>query len=64
METELLASVLEIAQRESCTLDKLVEEALADLVNKRDRLRPREHVEAAYIQSYFQYDELYKLLSK
>ena len=63
VDAELLASLCEIAKRESCPVEKLFEEALADLVEKRDRMRPRKHVEAAYVQSFFRYGELYKLLS-
>ncbi|MDE0626444.1 MAG: hypothetical protein OXH99_08615 [Bryobacterales bacterium] len=64
VDAELLASVRRIAKRESCSMDKLFEEALVDLIEKRGRLRPRQHVEAAYVQSFFRYGELYRLLAK
>lgn len=64
VDSEILASVLAIAKKESRQLQVLVEEALADLIEKRERTRPRPHVLAAYLGSYFQYDELYKKLAK
>ena len=64
VDSEILASVLAIAKKESSRLQVLVEEALADLIEKRERTRPRPHVLAAYLGSYFQYDELYKKLAK
>ena len=64
VDSEMLASVLAIAKKESKALQVLVEEALADMIEKRERTRPRPHVLAAYLGSYFQYNELYKNLSK
>ena len=41
-----------------------MDEALADLVEKRRQARPRPHVLTAYRGSLDTYDELYKKLAK
>lgn len=62
--TEILASVRAIAEKEGRQLQALVDEALADLIEKRKQARPRPHVMAAYLGSHDIYDELYKKLAK
>ena len=62
--TETLARVREIAAREGCQIQALVDEALADLVEKRRQGPARPDVMAAYRTSREQYDELYKKLTK
>ena len=62
--TETLAQVREIATKEGRQLQALVDEALADLVEKRKQTRPRPHVMGAYLGSLDKYDELYKKLAK
>ncbi len=64
VDSEILASVVVIAKNESKPLEVIVEEALADAIEKRERTRPRPHVLAAYLGSYFQYNELYKKLAE
>jgi hypothetical protein len=41
-----------------------VDEALADLIEKRKNLRPRRHVMDAYQASHATYHELYKKLAE
>ena len=62
--SETLARVREIAAEEGVGLQALVDEALADLVEKRRQARPRPHVLTAYRGSLGTYDELYKKLAK
>ena len=62
--TEILASIRAIAQKEGRQLQALVDEALADLIDKRRQIRPRPHVMAAYLGSHDKYGELYKKLAK
>ena len=62
--TEILAAVRAIAEKEGRQLQALVDEALADLIEKRKQARPRPHVMAAYLGSHDTYDELYKKLAK
>ncbi|MYB31357.1 MAG: hypothetical protein F4Y20_02170 [Acidobacteria bacterium] len=62
--TETLARVREIAAREGRQIQVLVDEALADLVEKRRQGRARPHVMAAYRRSRKKYDELYRKLAQ
>ena len=62
--TEILASIRAIAEKEGRQLQALMDEALADLIEKRKQTRPRPHVMAAYLGSHGAYDELYKKLAK
>ena len=62
--TETLARVREIAAREGRQIQALVDEALTDLVEKRQQGRARPHVMAAYRKSREKYDELYKKLAQ
>lgn len=61
---ETLAQLREIAAREDLGLPALVDEALADLVEKRQRGRARPHVIASYRKSREKYDQLYRKLAK
>ena len=62
--SEILAAVRALAQSEGRQLQALVDEALADLIEKRKHTRPREHVMKAYHASHDRYAELYRLLAK
>ena len=61
---ETLAEVREIAAAEGRPIQALVDEALADLIEKRRQGRPRPHVMEAYLRSRDKYDELYEKLAK
>jgi hypothetical protein len=62
--SETLAAVRSIAQAEGRQLQALVDEALADLIEKRKNSTPRAHVMAAYRASHEKYAELYKKLAR
>ncbi len=62
--SEILSTVRTIAQKEGRQIQALVDEALADLIEKRKNARPRPHVMAAYLASHEKYGELYKKLAK
>ena len=62
--SEILAAIRTIAQNEGRQLQVLVDEALADLIEKRKNTKPRAHVMAAYGASHERYAELYKNLAK
>jgi hypothetical protein len=62
--SEILSTVRSIAQSEGRQLQALVDEAFADLIEKRKNTRPRAHVMAAYLGSHEKYGELYKKLAK
>ena len=60
----LLANVRNLAQQEGRQLQALVEEALADLLEKRKNAQPRSRVMGAYQGSHERYSELYKKLAR
>jgi hypothetical protein len=62
--SEILSTVRMIAQNEGRQIQALVDEALADLIEKRKNIRPRAHVMAAYLASHEKYGELYRKLAK
>jgi hypothetical protein len=62
--SEILRSVRYIAQTEGRQLQVLIEEALADLIEKKKQSRPRAHVMAAYQASHEKFAPLYKKLAE
>lgn len=62
--SEILTKVRLLAEREGRQIQALVEEALADLIEKRRNARPRPHVMAAYLASHEKYGPLYKKLAE
>lgn len=61
--SEILSAVRDLAQDEGRQLQALVDEALADLIEKRKQGRPRTHVMAVYQASHDKYAPLYKNLA-
>jgi hypothetical protein len=61
---DILASVRQLAQTEGRQLQALVDEAFADLIEKRKQSRVRGHVAGAYQASIEKYDGLYKKLAE
>ena len=59
-----LVTLRALAKSEGRQLQALVDEALADLIEKRRRARPRAHVLAAYGSSHDKYADLYRKLAK
>ncbi|OHV81404.1 hypothetical protein [Ensifer sp. LCM 4579] len=64
VDSELLAAVRDLARSEGRQLQALMDEALADLIEKRRQAKPRAHVMAVYQASHEKYGELYKKLAK
>jgi hypothetical protein len=62
--SDILSEVRSIAGKEGRQLQVLVEEALADLIEKRKRATPRAHVMGAYLASHEKYAPLYKKLAE
>ena len=62
--SEILVAIRSIAQTEGRQLQALVDEALADLIEKRKNIRPLAHVTNAYLASHDKYGELYKKLAE
>ncbi len=64
VDSEILSTIRAIAEQEGRQLQALVDEALADLIEKRRQGRPRPQVMAAYLASHDKYGELYKKLAQ
>lgn len=64
VDPDLIEAVREIAKDEGRQVQTLVDEALADLVEKRRLGKPRKHVLAAYQSSLQRYGKLYKKLAE
>jgi hypothetical protein len=62
--SEILTAVRTIAQSEGRQIQSLIDEALADFIEKRKNGKPRAHVMAAYEASHEKYAELYKKLAR
>ncbi len=62
--SELLLAVRALADTEGRQLQVLVEEALADLLEKRKKGKPRARVMDAYLASHEKYSSLYKKLAE
>ncbi len=64
VDVALLDAVKTIAREEGRQVQSLVDEALADLIDKRRAGKPRAHVMAAYRSSLGRYGKLYKKLAE
>ena len=53
-----------LAEEEGRQLQALVDEALADLIEKHKNAKPRAHVMGAYLASHEKYGPLYKKLAQ
>jgi hypothetical protein len=62
--SEILLAVRALAEKEGRQLQALVDEALADLLEKRKKTAPRAHVLGAYLASHEKYAPLYKKLAE
>jgi hypothetical protein len=62
--SEILAAVRGLAEKEGRQLQALVDEALADLIEKRKNSTPRSRVMGAYLASHEKYGPLYKKLAQ
>jgi hypothetical protein len=62
--SEILTAVRKLAEVEGRQLQSLVDEALADLLEKRKNAKPRPHVMGAYLASHEKYRFLYKKLAE
>jgi len=62
--SKILIRVRALAQREGRQIQALVDEALADLIEKRKQTKPRANVMAAYQASHEKFGTLYKRLAE
>lgn len=61
---DLLSAMRELSVAEGRQIEALVEEALADLLEKRKKSNPRAHVMTTYLASHEKYAPLYKKLAE
>jgi predicted transcriptional regulator len=64
VDSEILRSVRDLARSEGRQIQVLIDEALADLIEKRKGVRPRANVMAAYQASHDRFAPLYKKLAE
>ena len=64
VDTKILSAVRSLAHSEGRQLQALVDEALADLIEKRKQDKPRSSVMAAYQASHEKFGTLYKKLAE
>jgi hypothetical protein len=62
--SDILVEVRMLAEKEGRQIQALVDEALADLIEKRKKSTPRPHVMGAYLASHEKYGPLYKKLAE
>jgi len=62
--SRILRDVCALAEKEGRQLQALVDEALADLIEKHTSAKPRAHVVDAYLASHEKYGPLYKKLAR
>ena len=62
--SEILAEVRALAEKEGRQIQALMDEALADLLEKRRRANPRAHVMAVYGASHATYASVYRKLAE
>jgi len=62
--SKILTAVRSLAEKEGRQLQALVDEAFADLIEKRKNATPRAHVMGAYLVSHEKCGPLYKKLAE
>jgi hypothetical protein len=62
--SEILSAMRALAETEGRQLQALVDEAFADLIEKRKNTKTRPHVMSAYLASLEQYGVLYTKLAE
>jgi hypothetical protein len=64
VKSEILSAIRALAETEGRQLQALVDEAFADLIEKRKNTKPRPLVMSAYLASFEKYDALYTKLAE
>jgi len=64
VDTGLLSAIRAVAETEGRQLQSVVDEAFADLIEKRRNAKPHPHVVGAYFASIEKYESLYKKLAE
>lgn len=61
---EVLAALRQIAEAEGRQFQSILDEALRDYIDRRQKERPRRHVMSAFAASLDEFDALYRELAK
>lgn len=61
---EVLSALRQIAESEGRQFQSILDEALRDYIERKEKGRPRRHVLEAFAQSVGEFDELYRELAK
>ncbi len=64
VDAEILAAVRRLAEAEGRQIQALVDEALADLIEKHRQSKPRARVMGTYLGSHERFGALYKKLAE
>lgn len=64
LQPEIIRSLKDLAQLEGKKLQSIINEALAEYLQRRTNLSPRKEVMQAFAESVQEFDELYKALAK
>jgi hypothetical protein len=64
VDSEILTALRSLSVAEGRQIQALVDEAFADLLEKRKQAKPRGHVMGAYLASHERYGPLYKKLAE
>jgi hypothetical protein len=64
VDSGIRSEVRALAEKEGRQLQSLMDEALADLIDKHNNVKPRPHVMGAYLASHEKYGSLYKKLAE
>jgi len=64
VDSDVLSAVRELARKEGRQIQALVDEALADLIEKHKNMKARPHVMDAYMKSHASYASVYEKLAK
>lgn len=64
VDASILAQMCELAKNEGRQIQALVDEALAELLEKHQKSRPRSHIMTTYQASHSRYAGLYEKLAK
>jgi hypothetical protein len=62
--SEIVAALRSLAESEGRQIQALVDEALADLIEKHKRAKPRARVMGAYLASHEKFGSVYKKLAE
>jgi len=62
--SEILSALRTLAEKEGRQLQALMDEALADLIEKHKNAKPRPHVMGVYVASHERYGPLYEKLAE